>query len=278
MTSFVIATNIADIRRDPDPASEVVTQALMNMPVEAGEAAGDWTHVVLSDYTGWMRSDALEEPIVRGFCKVGEYCGTALPLLAVVSTTHTPLYLDAQGDDMLDYAFLSTALPILDITDHLRLQAALPGERGVWIARDALAIQRQEQPYPCQPASVVTNFAKQFLGRPYLWGGTSWEGLDCSGFVQLCYRMGGYILPRDAYQQHDFLAHSVKRDALREGDLLFFGTRSITHVALALNESEYIHSEGQNYHRVLINSFRRDDLHYYPRLDEIFWGAKRVIV
>jgi len=278
MTSFVIATNIADIRRDPDPASEVVTQALMNTPVEAGEAVGDWTHVVLSDYIGWILSDALEEPIVRGFCKVGEYCGTALPLLAVVSATHTPLYLNAQADDMLGYAYLSTALPILDITDRLRLQVALPGERGAWIARNALAIERQEQPYPRQPVSAVTDYVRRFLGRPYLWGGTSWEGLDCSGFVQLCYRMGGCIMPRDAHQQHDFLAHSVEHDALREGDLLFFGTRSITHVALALNKNEYIHSEGQNYHRVLINSLRRDDPHYYPRLDEIFWGAKRVIV
>ena len=277
MASFVTGASIANIHRDSDPASEVVTQALLNTPAEADEVRGDWTHVTLSDYSGWIRSDALEEPIVRGFCKVGEYCGTALPLLAVVDATHTSLYTATSGDDMLGYAYLSTALPILDITDSLRLQVALPGERDAWIERSALSIERQEEPYPRRPVSVVTGYARQFLGRPYLWGGTSWEGLDCSGFVQLCYRMGGYTLPRDAYQQHDFLAHSIERDALCEGDLLFFGTRSITHVALALNEREYIHSEGQNYHRVLINSFRPGDPHYYPRLDEIFWGARRVI-
>lgn len=278
MALLVIAASVANIRRGPDPASEVVTQALLNTPAAAGEAVGDWTHVTLSDYSGWIRSDTLEEPIVRGFCKVGEYCGTALPLLAVVNTTHTPLYSSTRGDDMLGYAYLSTALPILDITDRLRLQVGLPGERDAWIARDALSIEHQEEPYPRRPVQAVTGYARQFLGRPYLWGGASWEGLDCSGFVQLCYRMGGYILPRDAYQQHDFLACSIERDALREGDLLFFGTRSITHVALALNAHEYIHSEGQNYHRVLINSFRPGDPHYYPRLDEIFWGARRVIM
>jgi hypothetical protein len=278
MASFVISPGIANIHRDPDPASEVVTQALMNMPAEAGDSSGDWTHITLSDYSGWIRSEALEEPIVRGFCKVGEYCGTALPLLAVVSAMHTPLYSEASGNDMSGCAYLSTALPIIDITDSLRLQVALPGERGAWIERGALAIERLEEPYPRQAVRVVTGYARQFLGRPYLWGGTSWEGLDCSGFVQLCYRMGGYILPRDARQQHDFLIHDIERDTLREGDLLFFGTRSITHVALALNADEYIHSEGQNYDRVLINSFRPGDPHYYPRLDEIFWGAKRVIV
>ena len=278
MATLVVSASIANIHRDPDPASEVVTQALLNTSAEAGEVSGDWTRVTLSDYSGWIRSEALEEPIVRGFCKVGEYCGTALPLLAVVDATHTPLYTAASGDDMLGYAYLSTALPILDITDSLRLQVALPGERAAWIERGALSIERQEEPYPRRPVSAVTDYARQFLGRPYLWGGASWEGLDCSGFVQLCYRMGGYILPRDAYQQHDFLTDSVERNALREGDLLFFGTRSITHVALALNEREYIHSEGQNYHRVLINSFRPGDPHYYPRLDEIFWGARRVIM
>jgi hypothetical protein len=278
MTQYVIAPSIASIHRDPDPASEVVTQALMNAPARAGEAVGNWTHVTLSDYSGWIRSEALEEPIVRGFCKVGEYCGTALPLLAVVSATNTPLYSEASGDSMSGCAYLSTALPILDITDSLRLQVALPGERDAWIERGALSIERQEEPYPRQAVQTVTGYARQFLGRPYLWGGTSWEGLDCSGFVQLCYRMGGYILPRDAHQQHDFLTYDIERDDLREGDLLFFGTRSITHVALALNADEYIHAEGQNFHHVLINSFRPGDPHYYPRLDEIFWGAKRVVM
>jgi cell wall-associated NlpC family hydrolase len=64
---------------------------------------------------------------------------------------------------------------------------------------------------------------------------------------------------------------------LQEGDLVFFGRQNITHVAMALNNHEYIHSEGQLYNRVIINSFDPDDKHYDKRLDEIFWGAKRVI-
>ncbi len=89
--------------------------------------------------------------------------------------------------------------------------------------------------------------------------------------------MGGYILPRDADQQHDALSYNVRREDMREGDLIFFGSKKITHVALALNNKEYIHAEGQNYNRVVINSFDPADEHYYLRLDEIVWGIKRVV-
>jgi gamma-D-glutamyl-L-lysine dipeptidyl-peptidase len=90
--------------------------------------------------------------------------------------------------------------------------------------------------------------------------------------------MGGYLLPRDAKQQFDFLEQSIERSQLQEGDLIFFGRQRITHVALALNDHEYIHSEGQKYNCVTINSFNPADAHYDKRLDEIFWSVKRVIV
>ncbi len=277
MTRFVISAAIADVRADPDPTSELVTQALMNTPAEPGENRGDWTFVTLSDYEGWVRNDELEEPIVKGFCKVGECCGTPLHFVAVISTTRTPLYYDTKSDQIFGYTYLSTMLPLLDITEANRVQVALPGERTAWLSRAAVEICRQEAALPRSCIAAITNHAYSFLGVPYLWGGTSYEGIDCSGFVQLCYRMGGYVIPRDADQQHAFLQQKIYRNHLQEGDLIFFGRQEITHVAIALNNHEYIHSEGQLYNCVTINSFDPADEHYYQRLDEIFWGAKRVI-
>jgi len=278
MTTYVIATAIADVRSHPDPTSELVTQALMNTAVELGENRGEWTFVTLSDYQGWVRNDELEEPIVKGFCKVGECCGTPLHFVAVISSTHTPLYSDTNTDYLLGYAYLSTMLPLLDITDANRVQVALPGERTAWLSRAAVEISRQETILPRSSIEAITNHAYSFLGVPYLWGGTSYEGIDCSGFVQLCYRTGGYVIPRDADQQHAFLQQQVDRSLLQEGDLIFFGRQEITHVAMALNNHEYIHSEGQLYNCVTINSFDPGDDHYDKRLDEIYWGAKRVIL
>jgi gamma-D-glutamyl-L-lysine dipeptidyl-peptidase len=278
MTSFAVSVGVADIRRYPDAASELVTQALMNAPVTAGEITGEWTHATLSDYTGWLRSDQLEEPINKGFCKVGEHCRTPLRLIAIINKPRTALYAHAENNDTLGTLYLSTALPVVDTTVPGRVQVVLPGEHIGWLSRDDVVLREGEDIYPHPAIEAITGYARAFLGRPYLWGGTSWEGIDCSGLVQLCYRMGGYIIPRDADQQHDSLPCCIDRAAMQQGDLVFFGSQEITHVAMALSNKEYIHAEGQHYNQVVINSFDPADAHYYPRLDQIVWGIKRVAV
>ncbi|HLG63306.1 MAG TPA: NlpC/P60 family protein [Ktedonosporobacter sp.] len=275
-TTHVISVGLADIHREPSSSSERVTQALMNTPAAADAVADEWTHIALPDYSGWIRTAALGEPVVKSFCKVGASCSSPLEVMAVVTATHTPLFSNATGDETAGTIYLSTALPLLDLTHPQRLQVALPDERTAWLLRTGADIRQGTDIYSRTPLDTVTTYARAFLGRPYLWGGMSWQGLDCSGFVQLCYRMGGDLLPRDAHQQHDFLTQTVSRDEIEEGDLIFFGSKSITHVALALNHQEYIHAEGQHYQRVLINSFDPADAHYNPRLSEIVWAIKRV--
>lgn len=277
MTDFVVASGVADVRHAPDDSSERVTQALLNMPAYAGEPQGAWVPVKLVDYMGWMRLSDLAEPIQTGFCKIGEHCATPLALIAVLTATRTPLYEAAEGEQYSGQAYLSTRLPVRDTTHPARVQVAIPGERTAWINRADLEIRQPKEPYPRQPVETMIDYARGFLGVPYLWGGTSWEGIDCSGFVQLCYRMGGYFIPRDGDQQDGFLYHAIERAQMRAGDLIFFGSQEITHVALALNDHEYIHAEGQRYNRVTINSFNSADEHYYPRLDQIVWGIKRVV-
>ncbi|TMD26339.1 MAG: NlpC/P60 family protein [Chloroflexi bacterium] len=198
--------------------------------------------------------------------------------MAVINKPRTALLARAENNDTLGTLYLSTALPIVDTTVPGRVQVVLPGERTGWLSRDDVVIREGEEIYPRAETGTITGYARAFLGRPYLWGGTSWEGIDCSGLVQLCYRMGGYIIPRDADQQHDFLPCRIDRAAMRQGDLVFFGSQEITHVAMALNNKEYIHAEGQNYNQVVINSFDPADAHYYPRLDQIVWAIKRVAV
>ena len=88
----------------------------------------------------------------------------------------------------------------------------------------------------------IVDFAVQFEGNPYVYGGTSLtNGADCSGFVMAVFAEFGYELPRVAAAQYD---QSVKKDLsdLEPGDLVFYGSGSITHVALYIGNEQIIHA------------------------------------
>lgn len=100
-----------------------------------------------------------------------------------------------------------------------------------WIQNGDLTHQRQ----------ALLPLSRRFVGLPYIWGGCSSLGYDCSGFVQMLYREIGLLLPRDSYQQ-------VEADLLETvesplpGDLLFFGDERVNHVGLYLGNGELIHA------------------------------------
>ena len=89
----------------------------------------------------------------------------------------------------------------------------------------------------------------RFLGIPYLWGGNTPKGFDCSGLIQRIYRLQGIVIPRDSDLQSRFgeakeIGHV---DDLDTGDLLFFGKSEtqITHVAMYLSNGLFLHAYGQ---------------------------------
>lgn len=85
-----------------------------------------------------------------------------------------------------------------------------------------------------------------FLHTPYLWGGRSPFGIDCSGFTQLVYKLNGYALPRDAYQQVELGKPLGFVEEAEAGDLAFFDNEEgkIVHVGILLNNQEIIHASG----------------------------------
>ena len=87
--------------------------------------------------------------------------------------------------------------------------------------------------------SQIVAYAKNFIGVPYVWGGSSPSGFDCSGFVQYVYRHFGVSLPRTTYSQI-CVGRSVSRSDLAPGDLVFF--RSAGHVGIYVGGETYIHA------------------------------------
>jgi hypothetical protein len=132
---------------------------------------------------------------------------------------------------------------------------------------DALKKYREE----CIP------FAEHLLGTPYLWGGRSSIGVDCSGLTQTSSMMCGVYLPRDARQQAKCgIDIEPNVDALLSGDLLFFSNNpegKITHVALYLGQGEYIHASGQ----VRKNSLLPEKMNFSAKHREQFISAKRIL-
>lgn len=87
--------------------------------------------------------------------------------------------------------------------------------------------------------SQIVAYAKNFIGVPYVWGGSTPSGFDCSGFVQYVYRQFGVSLPRTTYSQIA-VGRSVDRANLMPGDLVFF--RSAGHVGIYVGNETYIHA------------------------------------
>lgn len=93
---------------------------------------------------------------------------------------------------------------------------------------------------------TLVNHAKEFLNVPYLWGGKSVFGIDCSGFVQLVYRLHDFNLPRDAYQQAE-IGELIDFEDSKRGDLAYFTNSKgkIIHVGIILENSQIIHASGR---------------------------------
>ena len=103
-----------------------------------------------------------------------------------------------------------------------------------------------EAPTVFNPEMMVT-YAKMLLDAPYLWGGRTIFGIDCSGLVQVCARLSGLLLPRDASQQMNCGELVYFLQETQPGDLAFFGNEEghITHVGIIIGDEQIIHASGQ---------------------------------
>jgi len=91
----------------------------------------------------------------------------------------------------------------------------------------------------------IIKLAYKFLNTPYLWGGRTIFGIDCSGFTQLVYRLNGINIPRDAYQQAEVGSKMKDIKNINASDLAFFGNQKITHVGIILKNNNIIHASGK---------------------------------
>ena len=109
-----------------------------------------------------------------------------------------------------------------------------------WISEDAVAEGAGALPAAREGDPVEE--ATRYLGTPYLWGGMTDRGIDCSGLVHMSYRRIGRVVPRDADQQEE-AAEKVAAGDLRPGDLISYGAEGhATHIAFWLGDGRILHA------------------------------------
>lgn len=251
----VVVIPVANMFAKPTDQSAVVSQAIYGSNVTLLTAQGEWSRVQTSDhYKGWISSHYLR------LIQSGDGYATSGKIVQVESL-FANLYHETditRHKPVLTIPF-ETRLEVLEegTGDNAGwLQLRLPDKRTAWIQSSDVV----SDPKPLSiPESI--ELAKRFLGFPYLWGGRSSFGFDCSGFTQMLVRARGINMPRDADQQAAWTGViAIDRKDLQPGDLLFFGSsaKQITHTGMFIGDGQFIH-DTTNGHPVVQISRLDDD-------------------
>lgn len=291
------------MRLNPDYESPLETQALMGTIVEIIGEESYWRQVVTPEpYTAWCTNLGLVEMTAE---QINEY--KAAPKY-ICTVQHSGVYETP--------SVKSRRLSDLSMGNLLRIvykegkkvkpsvkkkwaEVMLPDGRKGWTPAADLKPFAEWAGKQKLTAENIVNTAMQFEGTPYLWGGASSKGLDCSGLVRLTFMMNGHLLPRNASQQVNHgreiimeCDHSVTPDSdklyqemlkrtknLQPGDLVFFGSpetfwskEKITHVGIYIGNGRIIHAS----HKVRVNSLIPGQKDYYENSHRLL-KARRFI-
>jgi len=285
---FVVLPPVVNMHAKPKVSSPVVSQAILGMSVLVIRRSSGWALVETPDrYRGWIRTPALRHDrrhmavvevrsLLANIYTARDVTTRApiavLPMLARVEVAAGP----TRGAGSTSGGRSDARGGGASVSDWVRVH--LPDGRRGWAqtadlsAPLGIAGRRALAQSPGRSAAIVS-MALRFLGLPYLWGGISTFGLDCSGLVQLTHRAVGIILPRDSDQQWtDRRLSPVAAGAIRPGDLVFFGPRrgAITHVGIAMGRRAFVNATTR--HRPEVRIERLDD----PYWKRLFRGARRL--
>ncbi len=254
-----VAVNVADIRAKPKFKSERLTQALFNERLEMLEKGGEYSLVKLPDgYQGYINNKFLAE---NADVHDENY---------VISSVFAAAY------SLSDPGKVMTLLPFVcrifaEEHDDFRLRIESPRYGPLLIDKSAATLIDRIPRLKYGGIQPLFENLFKFIGVLYLWGGKSFFGFDCSGFVQINFAYFGIRLPRDTKDQI-MMGKEIDRENIRPGDLLFFKR----HVGIAVSGDEYIHSSVSE-NGVHVNSLDRRKPNYLKNRSIGLIAIRRII-
>ena len=260
----VVLKPVANMYSAATQEADVVSQAIYGGNVVCLEEKGDWVKVRTPDqYTGWMPAAWLRRgPAYATGERVAQVDSLFANLYREPDVTRHQPVLTVPFETRLEVV----AEPEKDQGRWIQLR--LVDDRPAWTQRGDVAFN----PAPLSIEAVIA-LSKRFLGLPYLWGGTSSFGYDCSGFVQMLCRKRGVIIPRDAAPQARWEGVvPVGREDLKPGDLLYFGrsVEKISHTGLYIGDGQFVNATTNE--RPMVQIDRLDDPHW----TKLFVAARRL--
>ncbi|MCA1918709.1 MAG: C40 family peptidase [Flavobacterium piscis] len=215
---------IVPVRSEPSDRSEIVTQLLFGEHIEILERQNQWGRIKIQfdDYEGWVDS--------KQYQVISEANYNQLSKEAIILNADLIDYISAP-DNLLLPIPLGASLSFLNNSEINTSNFDFEGTKTSGV----------------KPKSALINTAFMYLNAPYLWGGKTPFGIDCSGFTQMVYKLNGYKIHRDASQQAlegEPLSFIEESEA---GDLAFFDNDegNIIHVGIIMDNNYIIHSSGK---------------------------------
>ena len=260
---------VEDLRRKPSILAERISQARMSESARVIESQGDWSFIRMEHdgYLGWVHTASLH------VCSENDVKNYRAALNAIVSAALA----EAWEEDMLVQKIpFAAAVNVVETRGADSLIQLPDGRR--WKIRSADLTPLDARPTPTAEGIAHTlDLIRRFMGVPYLWGGRTPYGYDCSGLAGTFCAFMGVSIPRDADQQF-FAGEVVEKPAA--GDLVFFGEPDedgdvhISHVGISLGGDEFIHSTGAAW-GTTVNTFDPHGKCYRKWLHENYRGARR---
>lgn len=229
MEYAIVKDPLIPVRFAPSDKSEMIDQILFGEFFEIFDEQGEWCFIKnkLNNYTGWINKKHRYIPITDNEYRNREDCKVTLKPVTTVEHENNSNTISVPGGSILpNYKKESNSFNLGP--EKYIISAPFEDESK----------ESKEQ--------KILSYAKQYLNAPYLWGGKTLMGMDCSGFVQLIFRMSGINIPRDSSEQVRNGVTVEFIDQAKPGDVAFFDNEegNIIHTGILLSKQEIIHASG----------------------------------